>query len=217
MNLKVGARLEYMPYRKVIRPQQDTIPSSYWNWHNYNPYVFLRFTYDYENTRYFPERGMRVSANYDYDIQNTHFASAGIHGVIPVCKFFAVIASANGRYIFGDQNENPFMDNYVGGTMAGRYYEQQIPFIGYNSASLRKRLLTTADLELRFKIGQKTYLSMLGAALHDGDSIKAMSKPVYATGLQIGYNSKFGPLMANLHWNSSFNRVGFYFSAGYDF
>jgi outer membrane translocation and assembly module TamA len=53
--------------------------------------------------------------------------------------------------------------------------------------------------------------------MHDGASLKEMADPVYAAGLQFGYNSKFGPIMANLHWNSSFNKVGFYFGIGYDF
>ena len=103
--------------------------------------------------------------------------------------------------------------------MAGRYYEQQIPFIGYNSVSLRAALLTTADLELRFKIGKKIYLSAIGAAMHDGEALskKKMNHPIYAAALQFGYNSKFGPLMANLHWNSRFHHVGFYFGLGYDF
>ena len=217
VSMSAGVRIEQMPYYRRVQPSVDSTVS-YWNWRNIDPYVYFRFTYDHENTHYFPDRGLRVYANYDYDFHRTHFAALGIHGVIPCCKFFAILASANGRYIFG-KNENPFMDNYAGGTMAGRYYEQQIPFIGYNSASLRDELLTSIDLEFRFKIGRKIYLSAIGAALHDGYSIPGLqaNKPVYAAGLQFGYNSRFGPLMANLHWNSRFHRVGFYFSMGYDF
>lgn len=217
VNLKGGFRFEHTPYRKVIEPRMDSIPDSYWNWRDYSAYLFLRFTYDHENARYFPDRGVRVSANYDYDFHQTHFVSTGIHGVIPVCKFFAIVASANGRYIFGDSDKNPYMQNYVGGTVPGRYYEHQIPFIGYSSASLRKRLLTTADLELRFKVWKKTYLSIIGAALHDGDSLKEMCRPVYAVALQAGYNSKFGPMMVNFSWNSAYNKIGFYLGVGYDF
>ena len=218
VNLLAGVRIEYMPYYFLISP--DNISSgTVWNWRNYHHYVYMRFTYDHENTRYFPDRGLRVTASYDYDLLNTHFAAAGIHGVIPVCKFFSIIASANGRYIFGESDRNSFMNNYVGGIMPGRYYEQQIPFIGYNAVSDRKNLLTVADLELRFKFAKKCYLSAIGAAMHDGSSLEDMKSQhaVLAAGLQFGYNSKFGPLLANLHWNSMFNKVGFYISAGYDF
>ena len=218
VNLLAGARIEYMPYFMLISP--DNISSgTTWNWKNYHHYVYIRFTYDHENTRYFPDRGLRVTASYDYDLLNTHFAAAGIHGVIPVCKFFSIIASANGRYIFGESDRNSYMNNYVGGIMPGRYYEQQIPFIGYNAVSDRRNLLTVADLELRFKFAKKCYLSAIGAAMHDGSSLEDMKShhAVFAAGLQFGYNSKFGPLLANLHWNSNFNKVGFFVSAGYDF
>ena len=218
MNLLAGARIEYMPYYMIISP--DNISSgTTWSWKNYYHYVYMRFTFDNENTRYFPDRGLRVTASYDYDLLNTHFAAAGIHGVIPVCKFFSIIASANGRYIFGESDRNSYMNNYVGGIMSGRYYEQQVPFIGYNAVSDRKNLLTVADLELRFKFAKKCYLSAIGAAMHDGNSLEEMKSqhPVFAAGLQFGYNSKFGPFLANLHWNSTFNKVGFYLSAGYDF
>jgi hypothetical protein len=158
-----------------------------------------------------------VKAAYDYDFDKTHYAAASVHGVIPCCKFFAILASANGRYIFGEQNENSFMANYAGGTMPGRYYDQQIQFIGYNTVRACERLLTTVDMEFRFKVGKKVYLSLIGAAMHDGLSLKEMAPPVYAAGLQFGYKAKRGPIMVNLHWNSAFNKVGFYFSVGYDF
>lgn len=218
MNLLAGVRIEYMPYYMIISP--DNINSgTTWSWRNYYHYVYMRFTYDNENTRYFPDRGLRVTASYDYDFFNTHYVAAGIHGVIPVCKFFSIIASANGRYKFGDSDHNTYMNNYVGSIMPGRYYEQQIPFVGYNAVSGRKELLTVANLELRFKFAKKYYLSAIGAAMHDGSSLEDMKSQhaVYAAGLQFSYKSKFGPLLANLHWNSAFNKVGFYVSAGYDF
>jgi NTE family protein len=217
--MSAGIRLEYMPYYLKVEPSPEVQVDPVWDWRRFNPYAYFRFVYDNENARYFPDRGFRVKASYDYNFRRAHFVAAGIHGVIPCTKFFAVVASANGRYIFGHDNDNVFMDNYVGGTMPGRYYEQQIPFIGYNSASRRESLLTTADLELRFKVWKKIYLSAIGAVMHDGETLAGMkdNHPVYAAALQFGYNSKFGPLMANLHWNSRFHRVGFYLGFGYDF
>ena len=218
VSLYGGVRIEYIPYNMFISPDYST-NTSHWDLGNLNPYLYLRFVYDHENKRYFPDRGLRVTAAYDYDFQNTHFVSTGIHGVIPVCRFFTILASVNGRYIFGITDHNAYMRNCVGGIMPARYYEHQIPFFGYNAVSSRKDLLTVTDLELRFKIAKKCYLSAVGAILHDGNSWEDLGRQhaVCATGVQFGYNSKFGPLMAKLHWNSSFNKVGFYVSAGYDF
>jgi NTE family protein len=145
--------------------------------------------------------------------------SAGVHGVIPVCNFFAILTSVNGRYILGGPNENANMCNYVGGVMAGRYYEQQIPFIGFNGEHTCDNLLTTVDLDMRFRVAKKHYLSLIGAALHAGNDWQGFRSkvPIFGVGMQYAYKSKFGPLTANVHWNSFNNKFGLYLSAGYDF
>ena len=68
-------------------------------------------------------------------------------------------------------------------------------------------------------MAKKYYLSLTGAVMHDADSFKEFKvrHPIYAAALQFGYKSKFGPLMANVHWNSFHNKFGVYLSAGYDF
>ena len=215
IELNGGVRLEHLPFYRLF--SEAGLDESV-NWARCYPYLYLRFVYDHENARYFPDRGFRVTANYDYNFKYTHFASAGVHGVIPVCRFFTILTSLNGRYILGVQNDNLLMNNYVGGIFPGHFYEQQIPFIGFNGAKSCGNLLTVVDLDLRFKIAQKWYLSLIGAAMHDGMFLHEMSPhPIYAAGLQVGYKSKFGPLMGNVHWNSGTKKVGLYLSAGYDF
>ena len=219
IDLSAGVRVEHTPYFKQIGEDAGTITRPEWDWKHYYPYAYLRFIYDHENARYFPDRGFKLYASYDYNFRKTHYAATGIHGVIPVCSFFAIQASVNGRYILGDQSDNVNMDNYVGGVMRGRYYEQQIPFIGFNGEVTCDRYLTTVDLDFRFRMGKKYYLSLIGAAMHDGNGWVGFQtkKAVFAAALQLAYKSKIGPLMANVHWNSFNNKIGFYLSAGYDF
>jgi len=224
VDLKAGVRGEYMPFRQEIRPFSETIQEDDWNWKNFCPYAYLRFVYDNEDTHYFPSKGMRVNVAYDYNFRNTHYAAVGVHGVIPCGKIFAIVASANGRYIFGDDYENLYMFNQVGGIMPGRYYDHQIPFIGYNTVRLCKRFVTTADMEFRFKVGKKVYLSAIGATLHDFQDEFTENIPTFAAALQFGYNAKYGPIMANFHWRTNrefdnvfVNKFGFYLSAGYNF
>ena len=140
--------------------------------------------------------------------------------MIPICSFFSIVASLNGRYILGeDYLENMNMRNYVGGAMAGRYYEHQIPFVAINGERSCDRLLSTVDMDLRFKIAKKYFVSLVAAAMHDGNSIESYREKylIYGAALQFGYKSKFGPLMANIHWSSFDKKVGVYLSAGYDF
>ena len=221
IDLNAGVRVEHTPYYSLF---SETGFKETTDWKHYYPYLFMRFTYDSRNRMYFPDKGIRATLNADYNFYKTGFVGGGIRGAIPVCSFFTIDMALNSRFIFGDSCTNDYMDNYVGGVMAGRYYDHQIPFIGFNGEKTCDRMLSTVDLELRFKVYKNTYLSLIGAAMHDGNSIKTMlnkdlrQSPIYAAGLQIGYLSKFGPLTANLHWNTSEkNKVGFYLSAGYDF
>lgn len=218
-DLSAGVRVEHTPFYKQIGDTPDTLFRPEWDWSHYYPYLYLRFVYDHENTRYFPDRGVKVYVNYDYDFKKTHYMAAGIHGVIPVCSFFAIQAALRGRYIFGGPNNNVNMRNYVGGTMAGRYYEQQMPFVGFNGERACDNFLTTVDLDLRFRVGKKHYLSLIGAAMHDGNDMNGFGSknPIIGAALQYAYKSKFGPIMANIHWNSFNNKFGVFLSAGYDF
>ena len=219
VDLNAGARIEYLPFYKQIGETLDTISRPEWDWKTFYPYVYLRFVYDHENARYFPDKGIKVYVSYDYNLKKTHFVATGVHGVIPVCRFFAIQTSVNGRYIVGGPNDNMAMRNYVGGTMAGRYYEQQIPFIGFSGERSCDNYLTTVDLDFRFRMAKKYYLSLIGAVMHEANSIQDFKKKhaIYAAALQFGYKSKFGPIMANVHWNSFNNKFGVYLSAGYDF
>jgi NTE family protein len=215
VDLNAGVRVEHTPYVNLF---SEAGFQEIKDWRNYYPYLFMRFTYDTRNRMYFPEKGLHITLNGDYNFYKTAFVGGGIRGAIPVCSFFTIDAAVNSRFIFGDSCTNGYMDNYVGGMMAGRYYEHQIPFVGYNGEKTCDRMLSTVNLELRFKVYKNTYLSLIGAAMHDGNTLKTMQKPVVGAGLQVGYLSKFGPLTANIHWNSTEkSKVGFYLSAGYDF
>jgi len=195
----------------------ETNTYRYWDWTFVYPYLYLRFAYDNESDRYFPERGVRLTANYDYNFVNTHYLSGGIHAAIPAGRIFTILPALRGRYILGDVPLNEDMDNFVSGTMEGRYYEQQIPFIGFNGLHKSLELLTEVDLELRFKIGKRLYLSLIGASYHDGTIEELNGSTVYAAAIQAAYKTKFGPIKANVHWESENRRVGFYLGAGYDF
>lgn len=215
IDLNGGLRVEHTPFYSLF---SETGYEESIDWRHYYPYLFLRFTYDSRNRMYFPDRGIRTTLNADYNLYKTAFVGGSIRGAIPVCSFFTIDMALNSRFIFGDSSTNGYMDNYIGGVMAGRYYEHQIPFIGYNGEKTCDRLMSTVDLELRFKVYKNTYLSLIGAVMHDGNSLKNMETPVVGAGIQAGYLSKFGPITANIHWNSSEkNKVGFYLSAGYDF
>jgi NTE family protein len=224
INLRAGFRFEQTPYVNSF-----TALGHYkgWHWTPIYPYLYLQFAYDNLSDRYFPNTGVRVTASYDYNFKNAHFAAASVQGAIPVCSFFHIIPALRNRFVFGlDGNE--YMGNYVGGVMEGRYFDQQMPFIGFNGVTICNDFLTVVDVDFRFKIIKNLYLSLVAAAMHDGflqenhltggSALRMNKHAIYAAGLKVAYKTKFGPLQANMHWNSKDKKsVGFYVSAGYDF
>ena len=219
VSLWAGFRLEQMPFYRYFSMNGG---EQYSRWDVFYPYIFLRCAFSNQDDRYFPNKGVRSYFNYDYNCHKTHYLGTGIIGTIPGGKIFTLIASYRGRYILGDMNPYyEYMQNYVGGSMEGRYYDHQIPFIGFNGEHICGNLLSVIDLNFRFKVYKKCYLSAIVTTLHDGDILNKkleMSKhAVFAAGLQFAYKSKFGPMIANVHWNSSNNNVGVYLGVGYDF
>ena len=219
VSLWAGFRLEQMPFYRYFSMNGG---EQYSRWDVFYPYIFLRCAFSNQDDRYFPNKGVRSYFNYDYNCHKTHYLGTGIIGTIPGGKIFTLIASYRGRYILGDMNPYyEYMQNYVGGSMEGRYYDHQMPFIGFNGEHICGNLLSVIDLNFRFKVYKKCYLSAIVATLHDGDILNKkleMSKHAdFAAGIQFAYKSKFGPMMANVHWNSSNNNVGLYLGVGYDF
>ncbi|MBR3559539.1 MAG: patatin-like phospholipase family protein [Bacteroidales bacterium] len=215
LDLRVGFRLEHTPYYNIF--------STFglvkgWDWANFHPYLYFRLTFDNQSDRYFPDKGLRVTASYDYKPVNTHYAAASIQGTIPVCRFFHIIPSLRGRYILGHADGNDYMYNFVGGVLEGRYFDHQMPFIGFNGSTNCQDFLTMVDVDFRFKVYKNLYLSLVGAAMHDGNVNGMSEHAIYAAGLKVAYKSKIGPIQANAHWNSkNKKRVGFYVGVGYDF
>ena len=218
INLWGGFRIEQMPFYRYFSSEGYSQSDK---WDVFYPFLFLRFTFSNQDDRYFPNKGVRAYLNYDYNFKNTHYLGAGVVGTIPAGRIFALIASYRGRYVLGDPNNYEYMYNYVGGSMEGRYYDHQIPFVGFNGEYLCSDLLSVVDLNFRFKVYKNCYLSALAAAFHEGTVYEKklyMEKHAnYAAGIQFAYKSKFGPLVANVHWNSSNNNVGVYLGVGYDF
>ena len=215
LNLRAGFRFEQKPYYNVLSNFGRT---KGWNWETIYPYVYLRLAFDNLSDRYFPDRGVRFTASYDYNFENSHYAGLTIQGAIPVCRFFHIIPSLRGRYVLGWADGNEEMLNYAGDVLEGRYFDHQMPFIGFSRATACEDFLTMVDVDFRFKVIKNLYLSLVAAAMHDGNVNGMSEHAIYGAGLKVAYKSKFGPLQANVHWDSkNMKTVGFYVAAGYDF
>lgn len=174
---------------------------------------------------YFPSKGLKGQLNYAWtfagfpvNFKNFHTISAGVKGVIPLGKVLALLPYANMRFLLGHEVPVAYF-NAIGGSLAGRYVDQQIPFIGVTNLWAMKNIMTMGGLDLRFKLHKNHYLTGIVNYVRDCDHFDTYLQGAgyFGAGLEYAYNTIFGPLKANVHWSDMTHKVGFYISAGYNF
>ena len=195
----------------------------------FEDYMSLKFNADFDNMNdgYFPTKGMRVHLGYQWnftDFRNPlvnsglHILTASIRGVLSTGKVFSFIPSLSLRYLFGD-SEPLVYANVVGGSLPGRYFEQQFPFVGLLNTTVLDRRLTMARADFRFNVYGNHYLTGIFNYLYSNRTYKAIAqgKSIFGAGLEYSYDTIVGPISANVHWSSLTGRVGIYCSLGYNF
>ena len=195
-----------------------------------NDYVtfFFDARKDSFDNGYIPTKGKSVGLTYEWvfgggpnKFNNFHSFQFDVKKVFGGDSF-AFIPSLDLRYLLGEEVPVPFT-NTIGGSMAGRYLDQQIPFIGINNAAAMQKILTVARADCRVKLMKNNYLSMIANYVASCDELSSVKKwktevrDYFGCGLQYTYNSIIGPVSANIHWSDYTHNVGFYFSIGYDF
>lgn len=174
---------------------------------------------------HFPTKGVKAYAGYAWtfagfpkDFNNFHTISAGVKGVVPVGDVFAFIPYGNLRFLLGHEVPVAYF-NAIGGSLQGRYVDQQMPFMGVTNLWAMKNLLTMAGMDFRFKLYRNHYLSGIVNYARDCDHFDTYLEGLgyFGAGVEYAYDTIFGPLKANIHWSNMTNKVGFYISAGYNF
>lgn len=174
---------------------------------------------------YFPTRGLKAQVSYSWtfagfpvQVKNFHTIAAGVRGVVPMGGFVALIPYANMRFLLGHDIPVAYF-NAIGGSLAGRYVDQQIPFIGVTNLWAMKNVLTMAGVDLRFRLHKNHYVTAIFNYARDCDHFDTYLQGLgyFGAGMEYAYDTIFGPLKANVHWSNMTGKVGFYISAGYNF
>lgn len=225
--LKTGFRNDYYNVNSVMAEQAfgdyDVNQLS-------NDYVtfFFNARKDSFDNAYIPTKGKSFGLSYDWvfgggpqKFNNFHAFTLDAKQVVGGDRF-AFIPSVNIRYLLGDEVPVPFT-NTIGGSMAGRYLDQQIPFIGINNAAAMQKILGVVRADWRVKLLKNNYLTAIANYALSCDEISAFKNwnedvaGYLGCGLQYTYNSIVGPLSLNVHWSSYTHNVGLYLSLGFDF
>lgn len=182
--------------------------------------LFLSGGLDTFDNGYYPTRGMTASIDYmwafsDIDIRkvNFHAASVKVKGVVRLGGRFAVLPSFAARFVIGEKVP-VFYGNVIGGSIPGRYIDQQIPFMGINNAAFVENYMGLARINFRMRLGKNHYVT---AAANAVGSMKNFHEPFHSivgAGLEYSYNTIVGPVSATVHWSSLSGKVGTYFNLG---
>ena len=223
-DIKSGIRNDVFDIRKVETSQ---IPDSYDFGYLTNDFVslYLDARTDTFDDGYFPTRGVNAGVSYAWTFagfphrfNNFQTLQADAKTVVRGGDIFAFIPSLNCRFLIGDDVPVAYF-NAVGGSLAGRYVDQQMPFLGVTNLHAMKKFLTIYRADLRFKLAKNHYLTGTVNYARDCDLLRDYgSGPGYAgAAMEYSFDTIFGPLSANVHWSDITGKVGFYLSAGYSF
>lgn len=174
---------------------------------------------------YFPTKGVTAGASYawtftgfPHEMQRFQTVQADVKTVVPIGERVAFIPSLNCRFLIGLDIPIAYF-NAMGGSLMGRYVDQQLPFIGITNITAMKNILTIYRADLRVKMAKNHYLTGIFNYSRDCDyfSSYAYWPGNYGAAIEYSYDTIFGPFTANVHWSDITKKVGFYLSLGYSF
>jgi NTE family protein len=239
-NVRFGAAYDMEPYENYL---DDQMHWQGWDFRSRWFSTFASLRYDTFNESYFPTRGFRLTLDtrYVFDGYSIYLEDEGMEagehyeGEVPPYSVGTVHASAAlplGRVVVlqpsvyaGWQTEQPGHMNFIhtlaaGGTQAGRYIDNQMPFFGFSQGFyVCDNFAATAQMDVRFRLNHKNFLTVRGGVYQDksqfGDLFKS-PLTAYAFGAEIGQKTIVGPMKLGAQWC---DKTGFSvaLSVGFDF
>ena len=174
---------------------------------------------------YFPTKGVNAGVSYSWTfagaphtIDNFHTIQADAKVVVPFGDRFAFIPSVNCRFLMGQDIPLAYF-NAVGGSLPGRFVDQQVPFIGVTNLVAMENIMTMARADFRIDLLKNHYLTAIVNYVHDSEFFSEYVNGTgnFGAGIEYSFDTIFGPLSANIHWSDLTKNVGVYLSAGFNF
>ncbi len=187
------------------------------------------FTAKYDNLddSYFAHRGIDASltGHLYFDLNGSGHTfqdlSLAMHGFItPKQGRLTIIPQLYARAVFSNpQYANLW--NFVGGDIAGRHFDHQMPFVGVNHLCQVPDFSTVLRCDLRYNFYGKHYLTgtynfLMG--FNRGEERPFIPKEHFSgVGLTYAYNSFIGPFSLTAQWSDCTKQLSVYFALGYVF
>ena len=222
-DMRAGVRNNFF---KLNSAMTDKVSGDYDFGNLTNSYIsiFGNMRADTFDDGYFPTRGFSMGLGYEWVFKGVRHHIDPFHSLTFDFKTvaqrgcFAWLPSISARYMFGGDPSLPYL-NLMGGAIAGRYLDQQIPFAGINYATAMANFLGVVRSDFRFRLFKNNYLTAMlnySASVADirdfGDIDKTIG--VFGAGLKYSYDSIIGPVELDLHWASRHYKGGMYLNIG---
>ena len=174
---------------------------------------------------YFPTKGVNAGVSYAWTfagipdmIHNFHTLQADAKVVVPGSDSFAFIPSFNCRFLMGRDIPLAYF-NAIGGSLPGRFVDQQLPFIGVTNLVAMENIMTMFRTDFRFTLARNHYLTGIINYVRSSDTFMEYGKGMgnFGAGVEYSFDTIFGPFSANIHWSDFTGKVGMYLSAGFNF
>ena len=187
--------------------------------------LFMDSRADTFDDGYFPTRGTSTGLSYSWVfagmpsmIRNFHIMRFDAKKVFTIGERSAIIPSLDFRFLLGKDVPVAYF-NMIGGTIPGRYMEQQMPFVGINNVAAMKNILTMFRTDYRFTLMKNHYITGILNYARDCDAFKdyAHGLGYFGAAVEYSFDTIFGPISANVHWSNINKSLGIYLSAGYTF
>lgn len=171
---------------------------------------------------YFPTRGINIGSEIEMMPWggSAKVMSLDVKGVVRLNSWLDLVPSFNIRGVIDSPKNNMFIANYVGGAMPGRYIDNQIPFAGFNYATIAGDYVMVMNLDFRARLAKDFYATLQGAYFNDNDTFPSELKELKPTYVgfagELAYDSIIGPVRARLQW-SDYRGWSAYVGVGFDF
>ena len=174
---------------------------------------------------YFPTRGVNAGISYSWTfagtparMHNFHTLQADAKLVVPSGDIFTFIPSVYCRFLMGKDIPLAYF-NAIGGSLPGRFVDQQVPFIGVTNLVAMENIMTLFRTDFRFKVCRNNYLTGIINYVRGARTLPEYGSVMgnFGAGIEYSYDTIFGPISANIHWSDFTNKPGVYISAGFNF
>lgn len=212
--------------------------------------LFSSIAFDNRDDAYFPNKGIALGIDASmrfvdtnlfggrwkktFDMDNPFYTlRLSLTSALTIGDRLSFIPMLGGRMVFNKELDNTkiWYENCAGGAFEGRYLEQLFPFVGVSSPILADEYMGLARLDLRYRFGEKIYLSAMANVLYSRCprvldinnyelyDLHAESQDMWVQGygLRVAYKSSLGPIFFDLMWNDITKKLSGYINIGYYF